>query len=106
MAKEDTPAALATPELPGLRRRGRPATGKAMTNAERQARYREKNRPRPGVPACLVESAAAQVRLVQDLMLDKAIEIGQLNPDLLAQVEGWYRKMHEIRQTLIGCEAR
>jgi len=42
MAKEQTPAAQVTPELPGLRRRGRPTTGKAMSNAERQARYRAK----------------------------------------------------------------
>lgn len=31
-----------TTELPGLRRRGRPPTGTAMTNAERQKAYRER----------------------------------------------------------------
>lgn len=44
MAKDSSIAAQRTPELPGLVKRGRPATGKAKTTAERQAAYRARKR--------------------------------------------------------------
>jgi hypothetical protein len=41
MAKESNPAALATPDLFGVpARRGRPRSACSMTNAERQAKFR------------------------------------------------------------------
>lgn len=44
MAKETTPAALATPELPGLKRRGRPPVPGSMTNADRQRLWRARHK--------------------------------------------------------------
>lgn len=40
MAKEFTPAAMATPELPGLSRRGRPRALHPLSPAERAKRFR------------------------------------------------------------------
>lgn len=55
MSKDSSIAAQRTPELPGLVKRGRPATGKAKTNAQRQADYRNRKR--------LDFSSAAESRL-------------------------------------------
>ena len=44
MAKDQSIAVQRTPELPGLVKRGRPVSGKAKTNAERQAEYRKRAR--------------------------------------------------------------
>jgi len=51
MAKEKTGAAEKTPDL--LKRaRGRPATGKAKTSAERQAEFRAKKKAEGICPCC------------------------------------------------------
>lgn len=100
MAKEITPAAQATPELPGLKRRGRPATGKAMTNAERQAKYRASRKAPAQVPGEVAQVAVLAIRQIQDSMLDRVMEIGQLNDSLRLEVEGWYRSLFEVRKSL------
>lgn len=101
MAKENTPAALVTPELPGLRRRGRPSSGKALTNAQRQALWRASNRPRQPLEVAQLDALAARVRSIQDEMCAQAVEIFQ-DPALKPLVESWYREMHEIRLALLG----
>jgi len=49
-----------TPDSPGARKRGRPATGNAMTNAERQRAYRERQVQKRNAESVTINERAQQ----------------------------------------------
>lgn len=81
-----------TAELPGLRRRGRPSTGTAMTNAERQRAYRQRLAAQryetdPGELSrvTLIDQLAAALRAIdsQDEFAEGAERVAE---DLLSEI--------------------
>lgn len=60
-------ATLALPldESPQRKRRGRPSTGKAMTPAEKQRAYRERQKARIAELEALLRAAEGQIAFIQ-----------------------------------------
>lgn len=102
MAKKDPRSLQLAQEAPAVKRpRGRPPTGNAMSNADRQALYRQRHKSTTQVSRAELEAAAAAIKEVSEGMIDQAEAI-LFKPDLKPHFERWYRQIHELRQKILS----
>lgn len=79
--------ALPLDEQPAKRKRGRPATGAAMTAAEKQRAYRERQKAKAG---CVDPAAVEEIKRMQE-------EITRLRNALVATDTAGLKKIDELR---------
>lgn len=94
------------PEPPPVsqKRRGRPPTGKALSNADRQALYRQRNRSAVSVSLAELEAADRAIKEIRQGMIDQAEAI-LFKPDLKPHFEKWYRQIHDLQQQITSWAA-